>query len=120
MSNFNINLNLRALKSTIIKDVQGKTATKQCLIIPIADNDLFVGEKGGVYLNLSAWESNNLKDGKTHLVKQSPSRKVREAMTNEERKSIPILGDMKPFENASATVKSEGVMAVEDNDDLPF
>jgi hypothetical protein len=119
MSNFNINLNLRALKGAFVYDFKGKTATKQCLVIPISDNDLFVGEKGGVYLNLSAWESRNLRDGKTHLVKQSFSKDVREAMTEEERRGIPILGDAKPFETASATVKSEGVMAVDD-DDLPF
>jgi hypothetical protein len=75
MSNFNINLNLKSLKNTAIKDVQSKTATKQCLIIPISDNDLYVGEKG-IYLNLSAWESDKLRDSKTHLVKQSFSQEA--------------------------------------------
>jgi hypothetical protein len=106
MSNFNINLNLKALKGTFIYDFKGKTATKRCLIIPISDNDLFIGEKG-IYLSLSAWESNNLRDNKTHLIKQSFSKDVRNAMTEDERKSQPILGDMKPFETTSGTVKSE-------------
>ena len=116
--NLNINLNLKALKNALIGTVPGKTATKQCICIPIKDNDLFVGEKG-VYLNLSAWESNNLRDGKTHLVKQSFSKKVRDAMTDEERKSIPILGDVKPFETASGSVKSEATVTPDD-DNLPF
>jgi hypothetical protein len=118
MSNFNINLNLKALKNTLIVTVPGKTATKQCVAIPITDNDLFVGEKG-IYINLSAWESSNLRDGKTHLVKQSFSKKVRETMTDEERKAIPILGDVKPFETTSGSVKSE-ITIIPANDDLPF
>jgi hypothetical protein len=119
MSNFNINLNLKSLKSVAIKDVQGKTATKQCLIIPISDNDLYVGEKG-IYISLSAWESNHLRDNKTHLIKQSFSKEVRSTMTEEDRKSQPILGDMKPFETTSGTVKSEGTVTVDKDDDLPF
>jgi hypothetical protein len=119
MSNLNFKLNLKSLKNTAIIDLKGKTETKQCLAIPIADNDLFVGEKG-IYISLSAWENSNLRDGKTHLVKQSFSRRVREAMTDEERKSIPILGDVKPFETASGTVKSEATIAPPPHDDLPF
>jgi hypothetical protein len=119
MSNYNINLNLKSLKNTGITTVKGKTDTKQCLVIPIKDNDLYVGEKG-IYLNLTAWENNNLRDDKTHLVKQSFSKDVRNAMTEEERKHIPILGDMKPFVNASGTVKSEGTIVAKEDDDLPF
>jgi hypothetical protein len=110
MSNLTINLNLKSLKNTAIIDIKGKTATKQCLIIPISDNDLFIGEKG-VYLNLSAWENSHLRDGKTHLVKQSFSRNVREAMTEEERRGIPILGDVKPFETDPGAAKSEATIA---------
>jgi hypothetical protein len=117
MSNLNINLNLKALKNALIVNVPGKTATKQCIAIPIADNDFFVGEKG-IYMNLSAWENSNLRDGKTHLVKQSFSKPFRDAMTDEERKSQPILGDVKPFEVASGSVKSEAT--VMPADDLPF
>jgi hypothetical protein len=118
MNNLNIKINLRALKNTVIVNVPGKTATKQCIAIPIADNDLFVGEKG-IYMSLSAWESSGLKDKKTHLVKQSFSEDVYKAMTEDERKSIPILGDVKPFEAKSGTVESE-VEAVPQDDDLPF
>jgi hypothetical protein len=118
MSNLNINLNLKTLKNTAIVHLKGKTATKQCIAIPISDNDLFIGEKG-IYLSLSAWENSNLRDGKTHLVKQSFSKKVRDAMTDEERRSLPILGDVKPFEAKSGSVKSEATVTPDD-DDLPF
>jgi hypothetical protein len=119
MSNFNINLNLKALKGTFIYDFKGKTATKQCIVIPIADNNLYVGEKG-IYISLSAWENSNLRDNKTHLIKQSFSKKARNVMTDDERKSQPILGDMKPFEATSGTVKSEGTITAAESDDLPF
>jgi hypothetical protein len=117
MSNLNINLNLRALKNTLIVNVPGKTTTKKCLAIPIEDNELFVGEKG-IYLNLTAWENDKLSDGKTHLVKQSFSKKMRDAMTDEERKNIPILGNTKPFESTSKDVKPEATITPDD--DLPF
>jgi hypothetical protein len=119
MSNFNINLNLRALKNTVIVNVPGKTATKKCIAIPIEDNNLFVGEKN-IYLNLAVWESDNLRDGKTHLVKQSFSKKIREAMTDEECRNAPILGDVKPFENTSRDVKPEATVVPNEDDDLPF
>jgi hypothetical protein len=119
MSNFNINLNLKSLKNAAVVDIKGRTAAKQCLIIPISDNGLFIGEKG-IYISLSAWENSNLRDNKTHLIKQSFSKEARNVMTEDERKSQPILGDMKPFEATSGTVKSEGTITAAESDDLPF
>ncbi|MDR1630305.1 MAG: hypothetical protein LBS36_08880 [Oscillospiraceae bacterium] len=105
--NLNINLNLRALKNTVIVNVPGKTATKKCLAIPLEDNDLFVGEKG-IYLNLSAQRNYNLCDGKTHLIIQG--KKV--------HKNVPVLGDAKLFGNVSKAVTPEPTVVPDD--DLPF
>ena len=116
MTNSNINLNLLKVKGAFVKELQGKTAAKRCLVIPIEDADLYEG-KSGVYLSLAAWENGNLQDGKTHLVKQSFSAKVRESMTDEERKNAPIVGDVKPF--ATHTPAATNV-SVEDDGDLPF
>jgi hypothetical protein len=47
---------------------QRKTETKRCLIIPVDESGLFVGEKG-VYLNMTAIEMENPKFSETHCVK---------------------------------------------------
>lgn len=114
--NTNINLNLLKVKGAFVKDLQGKTA-KRCLVIPLEDGDLFEGQSG-VYLSLTAWANSNLKDGKTHLIKQSFSKEVRDGMSKEERKNMPIIGDMKPFGSLSQSTVADAV-ATED-DDFPF
>ena len=116
MSNLIIKLNLNNLKNVFVKDFVGKTETKKCLCIPIDENDLFVSEKGGIYLDLLAWTNNKLKDGKTHLIKQSFSKKKREKMTSDEINSQPIIGDIKPLELQKAELKTDHVT----DDDLPF
>ena len=122
MGNLNINLNLLNLKNAGIASLNGKIGTKRCLVIPIEDNDLHEGEKG-IYLNLAVWSNDKLKDGKTHLVKQSFSKEARERMSNEELKQMPILGNAKPFGEAKAQAQEYTQSA--DNsftpdDDLPF
>lgn len=56
MSNFGIKVNLAKLNNVFLRNVQGKESTKRCIVIPIEDNWLFEGEKGGIYLSLSAFE----------------------------------------------------------------
>jgi hypothetical protein len=122
--NYNININLQSLKNTAILDLKGRKGVTQCLVIPVADNDLFVGEKG-VYLNLVAWENSKLSGGKTHLIKQSFTKKVSEAMTVEERRNQPVMGDAKPFEFSTVMQQSAGTIDLQKEfeqeiDDLPF
>ncbi|WP_195375364.1 hypothetical protein [Parabacteroides leei] len=98
MERVSINLNLFKLKNTGITELQGKSgAKKRCLIIPIDDNDLYTIDKG-VYLNLIAFPNDKV-EGQTHIVKQSFSKERREAMTEEEKNTLPILGGIqKPKE----------------------
>jgi hypothetical protein len=110
-------LNLHALR----KIMPGKVGPVECLVIPIEKNKLFVGEKG-VYLDLIAFEIENKKgDSKdTHLIKQSFSKEVREKMTEEQLKEMPILGNLQVW---SERQESEPVSSTEvqnETDDLPF
>lgn len=102
--------------------IRGKAGDVDCLVIPIEKNKLFVGEKG-IYLDLIAFEMKEQKEGRTdtHLVKQSFSKADREKMTEEQLKSIPILGSL----NAASTAPSQqepvskaDILNAED--DLPF
>lgn len=51
MGNFSIKEDLLKLKGAFITNFKGRTETKRCLVIPVDDSGLYVGEKG-VYLNL--------------------------------------------------------------------
>ena len=132
MSNQNqlINVRLNALA-----DVGKVVLTKpngdkvECIAIPIDKNFINKSQSGDYYLNLIAWASDKLKDGKTHLIKQSVSANIRSLMTKDEINGLPILGDVKPMETEAkemATYTAESVAVepmeepVDENPDLPF
>lgn len=124
------NINLTKLKSAVMK-LKGKSGNMvECLVIPIEENKLVKGRKGGVYLGLAHFEIKEQKYGSkdTHLVKQSFDKTTREAMTDEEQKSYPILGnsvDWAIAENQNQSTEFETGDYVDANktsegDDLPF
>lgn len=124
MSNISIKLNLRQLKN-IVKPMRRKDgSTVECLVLPIDSNHIFRGGKG-LYLDLTAIEiKNKVGDSKdTHLVKQSIPKEVYEKMTEEQKKSLPIIGNAIVWDRQ----EPEPVQAPElqdlpagDNDDLTF
>lgn len=123
MSNFGIKIDCLKLKGAFLRNLQGKTSTKRCLIIPVDECDgMFLGEKG-CYLNLTAIEMQEPKYSDTHCIKPDIPREQREAMTGEEQRNIPILGGMHAIErkqqsmNVGTTIGQE---AFADDDDLPF
>jgi hypothetical protein len=122
MSNYNLKIALTKLKGAKVMEIQGKTCTKTCVVIPIDNEegtvrDSYEGKIDGVtpttkfledvQLNLTAFEFREKKYGQTHGLKASFSRKRMESMSEEELRSMPFIGNMKPWNNA-----------VED-DDLP-
>ena len=122
--NYSISINLSRLAGAVFTNLKGKTATKRCLVIPIDDAGLYAGEKG-IYLDLVAYEQRDAKYGNTHLVKRSISKAEREAMTEEQRRAVPILGDMKELKPVAMqpTMEMQGAQFVSDDgtvDDLPF
>ena len=117
MSILNIRIDLKKLKNAAVANITGKTATKACLIIPIEDAGLYLGEKG-CYLNMSAFETQNSQYGDTHFVKQNIDKEVFATMTDEERKAMPILGSIKPVE--PRTQLPTTTVTVENSYDLPF
>lgn len=121
--NLNIRINLARYQNAGVVILQGKTGTKKCLVIPIEENHLYQGNKG-VYADFVAWNNDKLSNGNTHLIKQSLSKDVRDAMTDEQRMSQPTFGDVRPMVSEveqSATEFKGAVMAAADpTDDLPF
>nr|DAZ26220.1 MAG TPA: hypothetical protein [Caudoviricetes sp.] len=123
MSNFGIKIDCLKLKGAFLRNLQGKTSTKRCLIIPVDECDgMFLGEKG-CYLNLTAIEMQEPKYSDTHCIKPEIPREQREAMTEEEQRNIPILGGMHAIERKQQSINvgtTIGQEAFADDDDLPF
>lgn len=120
MGNISTKLNLAGLKSVVQKK-KGKSGDIDCLVIPIDQNHLFRGEKG-IYLDLTHLEVKNKKgDSKdTHLVKQSLPKDVYEAMTDEEKKATPILGNSILWGSGNEPGNATPPEEIDENDDLPF
>lgn len=122
MSNISIKINLRQLKSAV-RTMKSASGNLECLIIPIDQNHLVKGEKG-VYLDMQAYELKERKADRkdTHLIKQSLPKEVFDAMTDEEKKVTPIIGNLVVWGYSEpAPVNVEITDASEGTDgDLPF
>jgi hypothetical protein len=93
----------------------------ECLIIPIEKNKLYIGEKG-VYLDLVAFEIKEPKaDSKdTHIVKQSLAKDIRESMTDEQLRAMPILGNLSVWSGGGEKEPVSSTTTLEPDSDLPF
>lgn len=131
MGNFQGNFDFLKLKNACIINVKGKTGEKQGVFVPIEDNKLFVSKDEsnktkGAYLNFVAFENKQPgKFGDTHMIKQSIGKDARSKMSDEEKRAIPIFGNMKPMEFNNATHAVEAPVETsynkeEDSSDLPF
>jgi hypothetical protein len=102
-------------------EVKGKNGQVKGLFIPLANNHIFEGEKG-CYLDIIAYDLKEPKNDQTHLVKQSLPKTVREAMSDEQKKAMPIIGNLNTAEYTPSEANNDvngGVVASPD-DDLPF
>lgn len=123
MSNFSIKLDLSKLKDACLATANGR----RCVVIPVdANREIFVGKKG-IYLNLVAVAlKQESQYGDTHFVKGNLDKEAYQALTDDERKALPIVGNMKPIEgrDTSATPEAPSITltpAEDDPDgDLPF
>ena len=120
---YGIKIDLQKLKNAFLRNFTGKTATKRCICIPIDDNpEIFLGERG-CYLNVTAKENQNSQYGDTHYLRGNIPPEIYEKLTEEERKAIPFLGNMRPIKPKQQTVKGTTDMNApegQQNDDLPF
>lgn len=93
--------------------VQANQNGKQFVFIPIEDADLFLTDKGKVYLNLAMWAKRNGADqyGKTHGIKLSPSQAYRQRIGDEAAKNLPFIGSAKEIvpKNAQPQQQNQAV-----------
>lgn len=123
MQNYSIKIDLQKLQNAFLRKFTGKTASKTCICIPIEDNPaMFLGEKG-CYLNLNANETEHSQYGDTHYVRGDIPREQYDKMTDEQRRSYPILGNMRPIkprQQEVAKTVDENTPEGQPDDDLPF
>jgi hypothetical protein len=116
-NNLNVKVNLQNLVCAC-RFEKGKDGPVECLIVPLEANHLFKGEKG-VYLDLTGFELKEKKDGRTHLLKQHMPKEVFEAMSDEEKRATPIMGDVSEWKHSDAEPVSD-LTPLNEKDDLPF
>lgn len=120
MAHYAIRTDLLKLPGAFVTNLQGKTAVKQCVCIPIEDAGLFLG-KQGCYLNMTAIEMQSPKFQDTHCIKQDLPKEKREAMTEEQRRAMPILGGLHALERRGEQMPVFGTtQTAPGEDDLPF
>ena len=122
MSRISGKINLLQLFA-VRKMINGQAGLTECLVIPIEKNKLFIGDKG-IYMDLIAFEIDPTKitaDRKdTHLVKQSFSKEVRDAMTEEDLKKLPILGGLQVWSGNGESEPVSSNVVQDEIDPLPF
>ena len=116
MSNYNIKIDLKKMKDVVFAKVNGRKS----VIIPVDVNtEIFVGEKG-IYLSMSAVELRNPNQfGNTHIIKPLLDKKDYEAMSEEQRRNIPILGNMAERRASQMEASEIPSASIEVEDDLP-
>ena len=118
MGNLQVKLNLAGLKHTVQK-MKGANGEVEVLIIPIDANHLYRGEKG-MYLDLTAFELKEPKDKNTHLLKQSLPKEVYTVQTDEEKKAMPILGNVLTWDSTGSGSNEPAVQTSTPGQALPW
>jgi len=121
MSNLAIKINLTRIPGAIYTKLTGRSGTqKNCIIIPVEDANLFIGEKG-VYLDAVAIQYREQKYADSHFIKMSVPKEVFDSMSEEQRNAIPIIGGIKTIAKQEIEPTEAPEFAPpEDESGLPF
>lgn len=127
--NYSLKIDVKKLNKAFVMPIQGKTATVECVCIPVSE--FYKGKNGELYSNIEIVERKNGAGqyGDTHFAKQQLEKESYKALSEEQRKNIPILGSFQPskFGNVE-TVVAEEVKATQSTqkntqpqfDEVPF
>lgn len=124
MSNTLLKLKIDLMKVTGASKITAKNG-KEYLAIDLSENSVFVGQKGGVYLDLDMRENRDGEDqyGNSHMLTISPTKEQREA-----KEKTPIVGNAKtltfgdrgqPAPQKPAS-KHHSTVDVGEGEDFPF
>lgn len=117
--NYNVKLDLSKLTKVAAVNLTGRSGEKvKCVVISVEENEIFLSEKGGIYLDLTAIAMKEERYGQTHLIKKSIPSDIYKVLSDEAKKNQPIIGALSPIKSKQAEVTND--MQAEEKDDLPF
>jgi hypothetical protein len=123
--NYQLKIDVKKLNKAFVYPIQGKSATVECVCIPISE--FYHGKNGELYCNLQITENKQVGQyGDTHFAKQSLEKSSYNALSDDGKKNIPIVGNMEPskFGNNSTTTTTQTAepqpQAQPEGDGLPF
>jgi len=122
--NYNLSIDICKLKDSGLATLKGR----RCIIVPLEANHIEERD-GKVSIPVTMWERTDRNTGQpipdqygsTHYLRLNLKKEVRDAMTDEERKNIPYLGNAYPaVPKSGETAKEIPVSDSDVTDDLPF
>lgn len=123
--NFTAKIDISKISGAFACKIQGKNSSKNCICIPTDATGVFVGSKG-VYIDLRISElaEDKQRYEDTHIVRQSFPKDMYEQLSEDDRRSIPLLGGMRPINTTvkyiNKEVRNAQQQQVEAADGLPF
>lgn len=120
--NYNLSIDICKLKDSGLATIKGR----RCIIVPLDVNH--IAEKDGrAFIPVTMWERTDRNTGEplpdqygsTHYLRLDLKKEVRDAMSDDERKAIPYLGNAYPAVQSQGKAK-ELPIKDDDSDDLPF
>ena len=118
--NYQLKIDVKKLNKAFVYPIQGKEAKVECVCIPVSE--FYPGKNGELYCNLQITEKKQVGQyGDTHFAKQSLEKASYNALSDEQKKNITIIGNMEPskFGNNTPTQTAEP-QAQAEGDGLPF
>lgn len=121
MANYNVKVDLGKLKQVAAVNITGRSGVPtKCVVIPVDANSIFLSDKGGMYLDLQAIALKEERYGQSHLLKRSIPKEEWERLSDEEKKSQPIIGSLIPIRAKEKEVTESAEVYSQEQDDLPF
>lgn len=119
MDNVNVNIDFAKIKGGFSYKIQGSTGVKECICFP--KEIFYQGKDGALYLNITGIDAGG-RFGKLYSLKQSVPYEKYKAMSPEERKAMPFIGDIKPAggKPSDSPAPHQATANNEDDGDLPF
>lgn len=95
---YRLRLNLMKLRNTSVQELKIDESTKkQCVIIPVEDNKIFVSEKtGSAYIEFDCIPRKKMQFFQSHIIKLRYPEEDFVKLTPEEAKDLSSIGSLSP------------------------
>ena len=113
-------INLAKLNNAIVKEMNGRKGPVKCVIIPVEENNIYLGSNGSAYLSFTCAERPAKSDwGETHTIRPQVSTEKYRSTTKEERMAIPFIGGLSRLDFKNSYNNGGGRGNADYNDDIP-